>query len=278
MIRSFTYFSILLALSFGWVAKSSAEEERVLYLGGSHSLGVYGYLIDGHLRDRGLEVVSIVDGEAGPYHWLKAYQSFSCVGGYWQKSSTSEKRINSERIVPKLETMIAQHNPDVVIVQTEWNLYATLRSPRRLKQENRLEVRFLIDEMCKVIKQAGAKAYFILPPHCHEKRYSAELQAELKTLMTAVIEDYDYEFFDSGKVTRYTEKYPETDGVSYSEKQYEEWASLTLRDLSSFIKTTQQASKSPIRPIKPLAVMEREQTAEPVPQLDPESDIETDND
>ena len=260
----------LVALSIAIAATSALQaEEKVLYLGGSHSLGSFGESLDSELRQSRLNVTTVVDGGAGPYHWLKSYQSFPCENGYWEKSSTTERRVSSIRTVPKIESLIEAYSPDYVVIQTEWNLYATLRSPRRLKSENILEVKFLINQMCKAIKNSGAKAYWILPPHSHEVRHSLQLQEELITLMIDVIEEYEFAYFDSSNVTRYTANYPENDGVTLSEHQYQSWSNKVAENLLPYI-GVKPVIKNPIEIAKPIMLSDPKRNS--APQLNPLSD------
>lgn len=178
---------------------------------------------------------TVVAGGASPYYWLKSYQALPCTIGFWEKSSSSERRIGYIRAVPKLEDLIAESKPDVVVVQTGVNLYATLRSKRRTSRENVEEVRSLIDQMCQSINDGGAASYWVLPPNSHEERYSIELQKLLADLMKSSVEKYKGVVFESQKCTKFTDPYPATDGIHYGPEEAAGWANKVSEDFNHFM-------------------------------------------
>lgn len=253
------FFSLIFTLALSVSVR--AEKTRILFLGDSLSMGAFGKTLDSGLRSQGAEVYTVVAGGASPYYWLKAYQSLPCTIGFWEKSPINERKVGYVRSVPKLEDMMEEHNPDIVVVQTGINLYATLRSRRRPKDENVLEIRSLIEQMSHSIAKGGAIPYWILPPHSHERRYSLALQKELSSIMRNVIKDYDGAVFESSEVTRFTDPYPATDGIHYGAEEAEAWAQKVRADLSVFIHEQKAAKAKPVRmtaviPVKPQEIRE----------------------
>ncbi|MDF1860883.1 MAG: hypothetical protein P1U87_11765 [Verrucomicrobiales bacterium] len=219
-----------------WAVDGVAKNSRILYLGDSLSIGAFGQTFDHSLRSSGFQVHTVVAGGASPYYWLKSYQSLPCTIGFWEKSPSAERRLGYVRAVPKLEDLISEHKPNVVVVQTGINLYATLRSKRRAKQENVAEVRSLIEQMCYSVAKAGATSYWVLPPHSHEKRYSRELQMELTSIMQGVVEKYEGEVFESQKVTKFDDPYPATDGIHYGPTEARGWAEKVSKHFNEYMK------------------------------------------
>ncbi len=217
-------------------AEAAPSKTRILYLGDSLSIGTFGVTLDSSLRSSGFDVRTVVAGGASPYYWLKHYQSLPCTIGFWEKTDTSERRVGYVRAVPKLEDLIADSKPNVVVVQTGINLYATLRSKRRSKEENVEEVRSLIDQMCFSIAQGGALSYWVLPPQSHEERYSREIQDELAYLMRSVVEKYEGTVFESQKVTKFVDPYPATDGIHYGPEEARGWAVQVSRHFNDFMR------------------------------------------
>lgn len=237
------FFSCLIAISVIGAAVSdgvsaSSKSPRILYLGDSLSIGAFGKTLDHSMRSSGFQVHTVVAGGASPYYWLKNYQALPCTIGFWEKSPSAERRVGYVRAVPKLEDLIAEHKPNVVVVQTGINLYATLRSKRRTKEENIEEVRSLIEQMCYAIAKAGATSYWVLPPHSHEKRYSKELQGELTAIMQGVVRKYEGEVFESQKVTKFVDPYPATDGIHYGPSEARGWAEKVSQHFSQFMKVS----------------------------------------
>ena len=234
----FGYF-ILFILCLGSLETQGnvvASGGRVLYLGDSLSMGAFGRVFDSEMRSDGLHVITVVAGGASPYYWLRSFQPLPCTIGFWQKTPQSERRLGYVKAVPKIEDLMDRHKPNVVVVQTGINLYATLRSKRRPKDQNVAEVYKLIDGMCKAIAERDAKSYWILPPHSHERRYPASLQSELAGIMKTVVREYNGAVFESQKFTRFTDPYPATDGIHYGPGEARTWAQRVAADFEVYMR------------------------------------------
>lgn len=223
------------AFIFSSSVLGASGKPRILFLGDSMSIGSFGTTFDSSMRSSGFDVHTVVAGGASPYYWLKNYEALPCTIGFWEKSSSNERRIGYIRAVPKLEDLIAESKPDVVVVQTGINLYATLRSKRRTSQENVKEVRSLIDQMCQSINEGGAASYWVLPPNSHEERYSMELQKLLADLMKSSVEKYKGVVFESQNCTKFTDPYPATDGIHYGPEEAAGWANKVSEDFNHFM-------------------------------------------
>ncbi len=234
----------------------AAQDSRVLYLGDSFSMGAFGYTMDSRLRDAGFQVYTVVAGGATPYYWLKNYPNISCSIGFWKKTPTTEQRLGYVKAVPKIEDLITEYSPEIVVVQTGVNLYAALRSKRRPKEENVQEVRSLIDQMCRVVSENGAQSYWILPPNSHPERYPADLQRELADLMKGVVSEYNGAVFESQKFTHFTDPYPETDGIHYGPEEAQQWAEKVATDFEVFsnLERTYAARMPSGKPIRAVPV------------------------
>ncbi len=230
-----TCFVPLLAL-ISLLPGMAAAEECVLFLGDSFSMGAFGRSLDENLRKDGLKVYTYAAGGASPYYWLSSYEPIPSSIGFWKKTPTTDQRLGYIRAVPKIEPLMDACKPDYVVIQTGVNLYATLRSKRRPKEENIAEVSSLIDDMCKAIDTRGARSYWVLPPRSHEDRYPSSLQQELSEIMTLVVKKYKGGVFESRKFTRFTDPYPATDGIHYGPEESTVWAQKTAGDFRSFSK------------------------------------------
>lgn len=248
IISCFTALAVVILTGHARSAAAASGQTRILYLGDSLSIGAFGQTLDSALRSSGFDVYTVVAGGATPYYWLKNYQALPCTIGFWEKTGSNERRVGYVRAVPKIEDLIAESKPNVVVVQTGVNLYATLRSKRRTKEENVEEVRSLIDQMCYSIAQGGAISYWVLPPHSHEERYSRDLQNELAFLMRSTVEKYKGTVFDSQKVTRFVDPYPATDGIHYGPEEARGWAVKVSQHFNEFM----QVGKLPSLP-EPIA-------------------------
>lgn len=258
---SFLVAGVLLGLS---PAEAAGSKSRVLYLGDSLSIGAFGRTFDAALRSSGFQVHTVVAGGASPYYWLKNYRALPCTIGFWEKSEAMERRVGYVRAVPKLEDLIAHSKPNVVVVQTGINLYATLRSKRRAKEANIAEVRSLIDQMCFAIAEGGALSYWVLPPHSHEDRYPKELQDELADLMREVVARYEGVVFESREVTRFTDPYPATDGIHYGPAAARSWAEKVSRHFGERMKVAPAETAKAIVRAQPRQTLPKSAPASPL--------------
>jgi len=215
-------------------ACAAAERTRILYLGDSMSMGAFGSKFDQEMREDGFEVYTFVAGGATPYYWLSRYSTITGPIGYWEKTPGGEQRQNVARGVPKVETLLERYDPDVVVVQTGTNLYSSLRSKRRSKENNVKEVEGLLGHMVEAATQGGRRCYWITPPAAHPDRYPFELQAELAELTKRVVSQ-EAKVFDSRRVTKYIDPYPANDGIHYGPTEARQWASLVVEDFRQFM-------------------------------------------
>lgn len=236
--RSASIATLLLVASFIAIglgaATAAPKKKRILYLGDSMSMGDFGRTLDQQMRDAGFDVYTFVAGGATPYYWLSRYSTIKGPIGYWEKTPANESRRNITRAVPKVETLMERYNPDVVIVQTGTNLYATLRSKRRSKENNVKEVEGLLNHMVEAATQGGRKCYWITPPDAHPGRFPTELQKELNDITKRVV-SREAKVFDSSSVTKFTDPYPKTDGIHYGPSEARQWASHVAKDFCQFM-------------------------------------------
>lgn len=233
------------------------------------SMGAFGSVLDKEMRKDGLEVYTQVAGGASPYYWLSDFESLPCSIGYWAKTPERELRLGYVRAVPKIDQMLALYEPDIVVVQTGVNLYATLRSKRRPKEENVAEVKRLIDRMCEVIEAAGAKSFWVLPPHAHEDRFSRALQDELAKIMRESVAAHQGGYFESLAHTKFTDRYPATDGIHYGTDASSAWARRAMKDFRQFLKPNEAfvARAVPVREPEETVVAARSRVAPPTAKI-----------
>ena len=212
------------------VPSTSTEGKRVLFLGDSLAVGAFGRTFDQTLRNSGFEVYTSIAGGATPYYWLKEYPPVSIDITYWECTPTSERRLPGISEVPKVESLMAKWNPDIVVVQTGTNLYASLRSKKRSKEANVREVESLIEKMCRAITANGQRQlYWITPPDSHVKRYPQALQDEMLNITQRVAGRYGT-VFNSYQVTSYDEPYPQADGIHLAAPVSRKWGEAVAAD------------------------------------------------
>ncbi len=202
----------------------------MLFLGDSFSMGAFGRTFDQRLRDAGFEVYTSIAGGGTPYYWLSQYSPVSINIGYWEKTPAGERRLSSIGAVPKVESLMAKWEPDIVVVQTGTNLYSTLRSKKRSKEANVREVEGLIAAMGRAVASGGQRrCYWITPPDAHTDRYPQELQDEMLQIIRRAGGPYG-RVFDSYAVTEFTEGYPPSDGIHLGPSAARRWGEAAARD------------------------------------------------
>lgn len=223
-------FRILLLFALLMLTPSATmAAKKILYLGDSLSMGAFGQTLDARLRQAGFEVYTSVTGGATPYYWLKEFENVSSDIGHWNKTPVYEKRVKEIAVVPKVEDLLAQIQPDAVVVQTGVNLYSTLRSKRQTPAQAQANVEGLIAKMAQTVTAGGRKLYWITPPSSHPERFPFALQTQMNELTQRVIGKYG-RVFDSYAVTKFTDPFPATDGIHYGPTEAAAWAEIVAKD------------------------------------------------
>jgi hypothetical protein len=243
MNHSAALFRLILIALAVFAALPARAGTKVLYLGDSLSFGAFGATLDKQLRQSGCEVYTMVTGGATPYYWLSDFAAVSGDAGHWVKQEGYERRLRKTHTVPKIEPLLKKFHPDAAVIQTGTNLYAALRDKKKTPAERVKTVEYLVDRMCRVLGDAKCRIYWITPPDSHIQKYPRELQEQMREIMKRVAGRYG-RVFDSYAVTRYTDPYPQEDGIHYGPEQATEWARRVARDAIPWISQKQTADAS----------------------------------
>jgi hypothetical protein len=155
------------------------------------------------------------------------------------KTPKSDARVQVIQEVPKIEALMKKYRPDIVVVQTGSNLYANLRSKRLSPEERVKNVNYLCARMCKAVSQTGRSVFWICPPQAHAERFPLDLQDQMRKLMMETAAPHG-RVFDSYAVTKFTDPYPETDGIHYGPKDAAEWAQKVAADFLKWAPTVER--------------------------------------
>jgi hypothetical protein len=96
------------------------------------------------------------------------------------------------------------------------------------------KVESLTLKMAHAVTSRGAKLYWITPPSSHPQRFDLELQ----TLMLDVTQrgvGRSGRIFNSYAVTKFTDPYPETDGIHYGPTEAAAWGERVAADAIPFL-------------------------------------------
>lgn len=217
---------------------------KALVLGDSMSLCGFGDTFTSYLQKSGMcdEVHMYMASGTNPLSWLshKSYKKTGTRSGFWVIHQTAEGREQLKDVygmragyrpgyhrVPKLEALLEEHRPQVLIVQLGSNLYdlfptKTVVTPdgKRIRQRcvtaNGMKALpgYLKPFLAAVLQNGGflKNCYWIAPPECglvHPELADAVYQVIKKELSPV------FDVFDSRDVTSYPYKSMGSDGIHF---------------------------------------------------------------
>lgn len=169
----------------------------VLLIGDSHSVGPFGWYLDENLRKTGHNVATYASCGSIAKWWTTS-QKTTC--GFYSNDLNNQVTRANTHPTPKLENILADVRPDVVIVELGAN-YQNTPSDEFARGD--------LKNLLKMIRESGAKCFWITPP---DKRLNRDSAPRIERLIREAVGD-ECPIFDSTKVT----KYPAIggDGVHY---------------------------------------------------------------
>lgn len=196
--------------------------ERVLFLGDSHSYGVYGTVIDGYFRKTASKVVSIASCGSSPSTWTSVKANFKTTNcGYWRKErSEGEVRVKSQKL-ESFSTHLDQVKPDLVVLSLGTNILAS-----RSNVESELKS---IDLMMEQVKKTGADCIWIGPPDLAKSPFKDNLKYGIEKIKSQV-EKYSCRYIDSSKITSYPSG--KSDGIHYGPADSRKWGESVTQQIS----------------------------------------------
>jgi hypothetical protein len=180
---------------------------RVLHIGDSHTVGIYGREMDKMLRATGAQVASYGSAGSSPRWWLDGTTTRS---GYF--GSGEDGKIDAPadwrtpRQTPKLPDLLKKHQPSVVMISLGANLLGA----------DGATIEKQVKQLAEVARTSGAKIVWVGPPDGRESNKPTSKQAALYKHLQQAASQYGT-FIDSRPLT----EYPATggDGVHYWGKE-----------------------------------------------------------
>ncbi len=178
-------------------------DSRVLHIGDSHSVGVYGHAIDDLMRQTGATVSTTAVAGSNPT-WFMNGTVGKC--GYYSKDENgkvvSPADWRTPMKTPLLQNMIDTYKPSVLVVSLGANMVGYSES----------SIRSQIDSICDKAKAAGCKIVWVGPPDSRSQ--DKNQVAKLYNVLNSEVGKYDGVVVDSRQYT----KYPSSggDGLHYS--------------------------------------------------------------
>lgn len=199
------------------------ENTRVLHIGDSHTVGVYGKEMDKLMRQTGAKVQTYGSAGSSPSGWIKGFTTKS---GFYSKDDKgnidSNPNWKTPHETPKMSNLINNFKPNVIVISLGANLIKA--NAERIEKE--------VKDLSEIAKESGAKIIWVGPPDGRESKKPESKQAFLYNHLEKIASQYGT-FIDSRPYT----EYPETggDGLHYGGKQGTEiaknWAKSIFTDI-----------------------------------------------
>lgn len=167
--------------------------QRVLHIGDSHTVGIYGSTIDAAMRETGAQIRTCGVAGSSPSWW---YQGTVTKCGYYSRDEKGKVDRPADwrtpRATPSLPDMIREYKPTVLVVSLGANLFGA--SEATVKRETQR----IID----TAKEAGCTLVWVGPPRAREDVKSIAAQDRLCETIKATVGTQGT-FVDSRPFTKY---------------------------------------------------------------------------
>lgn len=180
---------------------------RVLHIGDSHTVGIYGREIDGLMTSTGAKVQTYGSAGSTPSWWLNGHSTKS---GFYSKDDEGKvdnpANWKEPHPTPKLNNLIDNFKPNVIVFSLGANLV----------KANAEQIESEVKKVADIAKESGAKIVWVGPPDSRDSAKPNSTQAFLYEHLEKVASQYGT-FIDSRPYT----EYPATggDGIHYWGKE-----------------------------------------------------------
>jgi hypothetical protein len=215
------------------------ENSRVLHIGDSHTVGIYGHKMDELMRSTGAKVFTLASSGSSPSSWINGFVTHS--GFYYHDETGNDKtpsdwvkmtpaiaeKLKNNKIkdwqvpvkTPDLKDMINKFHPNVIVFSLGANLagyakdiealedkYNTETNPVQIKQlaksisDKKNYISNDVRKVCEIAKSTGAKIVWIGPPDGRSDVKPPRVQEELYEDLRKVAAEYG-SFIDSRPFT-----------------------------------------------------------------------------
>jgi hypothetical protein len=235
----------LVGLLFGAAVKTrspkvAAEPPHVLMVGDSLSVGKFGELFGNYLVENyGFKNVAIYAScGSSPEQWLRSEPTFFTKCGYRERTPKGAVYLDFDHgrrpkqvATPKLERLIAEHQPKILFVQLGTNWMDRLVSGDPAKEA---EMREYLDRFIAAARsQPGAvrQIIWIMPPD--SSHFSRRVQTTVERLIRSAARRNKFDVIPSRDMTRYVPGKTGTDGIHYNSEASADWARAVITRLQS---------------------------------------------
>ena len=231
-----TLFTPSLNATYG-SGRPFSGQKKVLLIGDSLSAGPFGKEMQEYLIDRFSETKVYLYASCGssPEHWLSSEPTFVSKCGFRVKTPTKFLHGDFEKghppepySTPKLESLLREIRPQVVIVQLGTNWFDVLND--RLDDEQIARLRTFVERFASEVRERVPRPQliWITPPDSYKFR---RLQIEVTRLISKESKRLNFLLVDSSELVRYVPGQTGSDGVHYGEADARKWAEGVQRKL-----------------------------------------------
>lgn len=217
--------------------KVEAAPPKVLMIGDSLSVGKFGEVLHDYLANTygNRNVWVYASCGSSPENWLRSEPVFATPCGYRSETPTGLTYIDyvnghkPRRVdTPKVERLISENKPTIVIVQlgTNWMDKLISGNPQKEAEINAFAQRFV----SAIHPDATRRLTWIMPPD--HSRYSRRIQDKVDAIIRAAVRGNRYvDLIPSRDMTHYVPGKTGGDGVHYNSESSIAWANRVINRL-----------------------------------------------
>ena len=205
---------------------------EVLMIGDSMTVGGFGEELLRYLFRRygSTRVALYASCGSSPEHWLKDEPTYYTKCGYREQTPLRHIYYDFENHrpppatpTPKLENLLALHQPNLLIIQMGTNWMDRLESKPFAAEKAKYAA--ILDRVAEAIRRSSKtppKVIWITPPD--SSRYAGDVERNVDYLITSAAKRHKFQVIDSSSMTHYIAGRTGGDGVHYKDEYAFAWA------------------------------------------------------
>jgi hypothetical protein len=214
---------------------------RVLMIGDSMTVGGFGESLQAFLQRTYGKVALYASCGSSPESWLKGepefitkcgYRKYTPLAKYYTDYTDGHKP--SPTVTPKLEDLLAYHQPSTVIIQLGTNWMDALESKNFATEAPKYDA--ILARFAAPLRASRSvkQIIWITPPD--SSRYSSGTERNVDTLIRGAAKRYGYAVVNSANMTHYIAGRTGGDGVHYRKEDACAWAECVQRELRTKVR------------------------------------------
>jgi LysM repeat protein len=200
------------------------ENSRVLHIGDSHTVGIYGTEVDSLMRKTGAKVQTYgVAGSSPSWWWNGTTTKCGYVGRDDKGKVDQPPDWRTPRTTPNFSGLVQEFQPSVVVISLGANM--TGNSAAKIEAD--------VQKMLDLAKASGAQIVWVGPPRGRDTPQREAQKEQVCSIISRLVKQSGGTFIDSRPIT----KYPDSggDGLHYwgneGSKTAKTWANQVLNTI-----------------------------------------------